>query len=274
MSDFQKTRPGEPIRGLSSRAWNRMLDTVNPGATINNPEAFEPRPINFSIIGFNPATGTAPGTAVPQWGCVCITGVRPAPAGSATGTALQQFERQPAIVVGQPTEETRGRFAVALEPVGGGRSGLFAIDGVVQVKLDVLSTTHKFATPKAGTTYRMVSAAAGEATILWADNATAGNDRWALVRIGASAGGGLKLGKITGSWSKGTTAVVWEHDGEGQQVTGPTGVTGSTGVTGINVSITGVNRFATVSVASGATGGKWVAMGLIGDHWHLIAAEC
>ena len=267
MSDFQKTRPGEPIKGLSSRAWNRMLDTVNPGASINNPEAFEPRPINFSIIGFNPATGTAPGTAVPQWGCVCITGVRPAPSGTATGTALQQFGRQPAIVVGQPTAETGGRFAVALEPVGGGRSGLFAIDGVVQVKLDVLSTTHKFATPKAGTTYRMESADAGEATILWADNATTGNDRWALVRIGSAAGGSqVILGKITGTWTKGTTGVVWQHSGvNGSQTTGPSGA----------VSVTGVNRFATVAVGTGSgESSKWVALARIDLHWHLIAAEC
>jgi hypothetical protein len=268
MSDFQKTRPGEPIKGLSSRAWNRMLDTVNPGASINNPEAFEPRPINFSIIGFNPATGTAPGTAVPQWGCVCITGVRPAPSGTATGTALQQFERQPAIVVGQPTAETGGRFAVALEPVGGGRSGLFAIDGVVQVKLDVLSTTHKFATPKVGTAYRMESADAGEATILWADNATTGNDRWALVRIGSAAGGSqVILGKITGTWTKGTTATVYKYSGDT--------ATGITGPSGALATVTGVNRFATVNVVgTGPTGPKWVALGLIGATWHLIAAEC
>jgi hypothetical protein len=267
MSDFQKTRPGEPIKGLSSRAWNRMLDQVNPGATINNPEAFEPRPINFSIIGFNPSTGTATGTAVPQWGCVCITGVRPAPSGAATGTALQQFERQPAIIVGQPTTGTGGRFAVALEPVGGGRSGLFAIDGVVQVKLDVLSISHKFATPKPGTTYRMESAESGEATILWADNATTGNDRWALVRIGSGSGAGgsqIILGRITGTWTKGTTGVVWQYSGvNGSQTTGPSGA----------ISVTGINRFATIDVVTGASG-KWVALGRIDQHWHLISAEC
>lgn len=261
-NDFSKSRPGRPLR-ISSRAWNRMVDVVNPAAGLTNPGPFEPRPTNFLVIGKNQS-----GTGVARWGCMAITGVIPAPSGvsGVTGTAMQQFERQPCVVVDVPNAATRGRFVVAVEPVKSGEFGLFAIDGVVQARIDVGSDSHGFATPKSGRNDQMDSASSGEATLLWLEPGT-GSNRWGLVRIGAGAGGGLKLGKITGTWAKGTTATVYEYSGDT--------ATGIRGPSGAPATITGVNRFATVSVVStGPTGPKWVALGLIGATWHLIAAEC
>jgi hypothetical protein len=81
------------------------------------------------------------------------------------------------------------------------------------------------------------------------------------VRIGAGSGGGVKVGKITGTWTKGGTQTVWEYTGDGAQASGPSGP----------LSLTGVNRFVTVT-ASGSSA-KWVAVASVDSAWHLIAAE-
>jgi hypothetical protein len=259
LTDFSKARHGKPL-AISARAWNRMVDVVNPPAGLTNPAPFEPTPMNFTVIGKNQSS-----TGVSRWGCMAIAGVIPLPSGSVTGTAVQQWERQPAIAVDLASSTTKGRFVVAVEPVAPDGFGLFAIDGVVQVKLNVSSSDHQFATPRAGRNDQLDSASTGDATILWKEPGT--GVKWALIRIGAGAGGGLKLGKITGTWTKGSTATVYEYSGDT--------ATGVSGPSGTIASITGVNRFATVNVLStGPTGARWVALGLIGSTWHLIAAEC
>jgi hypothetical protein len=259
VNDFSKARQGQPL-SVSARTWNRMVDAVNPAAGLTNLGPFEPRPINFTIIGKNQSS-----TGVSRWGCMAITGVIPLPSGSVTGTALQQFERQPAIAVDLATSTTKGRFVVAVEPVANGEYGLFAIDGVVQTRLNVSSESHQFATPKPGRNDQLDSASTGEATILWKEPGT--GLKWAIIRIGAGAGGGLKLGKITGTWAKGAAATVYEYSGDT--------ASGVTGPSGTIASLTATNRFATVNVLStGPSGARWVALGLIGATWHLIAAEC
>jgi hypothetical protein len=156
---------------------------------------------------------------------------------------------------------------VAVEPILAGNLGLVAVDGVVQVKLNVTNATDKFASPAAASR-ELTTSSSGQASILWKEAGT-GAGKWGLVRIGAGAGGGgIKLGKITGTWTKAGTQTVFEHNGSGSQVSVPTGSSGATAP----ATFTGVNRFATVAASGSAA--KWVACGLVGDAWHLIAAEC
>jgi hypothetical protein len=170
------------------------------------------------------------------------------------------FLAYPGIVGVTPTDTAGARYVVATQPIKAGEIGMAAIDGVVQVKLDIQSASDNFATVKSGSVEQMKTASSGDASVLWKEGGT--GVKWGLVRIGAGSGGatgGVKIGKITGTWTKGSTQTVWEYTGGGSQASG-------------SPSMTGVNRFATVNASGGAA--KWVAVASIDSTWHLIAAEC
>ena len=195
---YKKAQPGERLR-IPAVAWNRVLDMVRPGADFLAGEEFAYRKTNFQVYCRNDS-----GSAVGRWGVLAITGVTPVPSG-ATGAATNQFETFPGVVGVLATGTTYSQFVVAVEPIAVGAMGLAAIDGVVQVKLDIVDVGHKFATPKAAST-ELKTAAVGEATILWKEPGVTGPGKWGLVRIGDGAGGGVRLGKYeptgtTGAWS-------------------------------------------------------------------------
>lgn len=244
MDDYRSVRPGDKLR-VTSKAWNRVVDGLRTKPDFLA-RAGEYEPTNFRLLARNQTTG-----AVARWGVLQITGVSPA-----VTTGAVQFQEWPAIVGDVPATGA-APYVVAVEPIAAGAMGRVAIDGVVQVKLDVSNVDHRFAAPKAGSTARMESAPAGPAAILWKEPGT-GDDKWALVRIGDGGGSTIRLGKITGPWNKGATAPVYEYTGDGVRVTG--------------ASFDATNRFATIQ-ATGPTG-AWVACGLVGSRWHLIAAEC
>jgi len=254
---YAKAQPGEKLK-IHATTWNQVVDLVKPGAAAAPGEEFSYRRTNFRVYCQNKTSGT-----VPQWGVLHIDGVLPTPSGS-TGTATEGFQSSPAVIGKTPTGTTNGSFVIAVEPIGADKLGMAAIDGVVQCKLDVTDASHRFATPKPGSTTELKTASSGEAAILWKESGT-GTGKWGLVRIGAGSGGGVKVGKITGTWNKGGTQTVWEYTGAGVQASGPSGP----------LSLTGANRFVTVTV-SGTSGSssKWVAVANVDSTWHLIAAEC
>lgn len=260
MDPFRKVVPGERL-AIQAVAWNRVIDQIAlaPAAAPSGGETG--RLTNLRILCKNETSGT-----VDQWGILHITGIAPAITG-VTGAAFEQFQTAPAVVGVTPTGATSGQFLVAVEPIKAGEFGLAAIDGVVQVKLDVTAESDGFATPKPGSTTEMKTGSSGAATILWKQPGT-GAGKWGLVRIGAGAGGGLRLGRITGTWSKASVATVYERSGNGTDVYVTTGVSGATAPS----TFTGVNRFTQITVTGGTP--KYVICGLIGADWHLMAAEC
>jgi len=134
------------------------------------------------------------------------------------------------------------------------------VAGVVQAKINVVSESDTFATAKDGDLTQLSSASSGEATILWKESGT-GAGKWALVRFGA-AGASIRLGKVSGTWSKNATASVTQWKGDGSYpVTGPSGP----------ATFTAINRAQTVT---GPTGGYWVGCESIDGTWHLEWAEC
>jgi hypothetical protein len=256
MSDdpYAKAQSGEKLT-IHATTWNKVVDLVRPGAVSAPGDEFSYRRTNFRVYCQNKTAGT-----VPQWGVLNIDGVLPTPSGS-TGTATEGFQSSPAVLGNTPNDATKGSFVIAVEPIGADKFGMAAIDGVVQCKLDVIDASHRFATPKPGSTAELKTASSGEATILWKESGT-GTGKWGLVRIGDGAGGGVKVGKITGTWTKGGTQTVWEYTGSGSQASGSSGP----------LSLTGVNRFANVNISGSAA--RWVAVTSIDSTWHLIAAEC
>jgi len=256
---FRKVRPGDPV-SISATAWNRVIDQVTTKPRFDTSASPYPA-INFQVRCRNSTSGD-----VARWGVLQITGVLETPTGAtggATGSmdaGTMSFLAYPGIVGVTPTDTAGARYVVATQPIKAGEIGMAAIDGVVQVKLDVQSASDNFATVKSGSVQQMKTASSGDASVLWKETGT--GVKWGLVRIGAGSGGGVKVGKITGTWTKGGTQTVWEYTGAGAQASGPSGP----------VSLTGVNRFATVNASGSAA--KWVAVASVDSTWHLIAAEC
>ena len=255
MSDGRVT-PG-PIKGqLSARALNRAQEAANivlgqrPNGTADGPSD-GPKPYT-PILAKNNTTGT-----VRRWGVLSVAGVVFTPSG-ATGNATQQFQDQPVLSGGLPTGGSS--FVVAVEPIAAGKIGRVAVAGVVQAKINVVSESDTFATAKDGDLTQLSSASSGEATILWKESGT-GAGKWAIVRFGA-AGASIRLGKVTGTWSKGSTASVTQWKGDGSQA-----VTGASGP----ATFSAITRAQTVT---GPTGGYWVGCESIDGTWHLEWAEC
>jgi len=258
----EKGRPGRivpgPVRGqISARAWNRAQDAADivlgqrsdgmAAGPSDGPKPYTP------ILAKNNTTGT-----VNRWGVLSVAGVVFTPSG-ATGNATQQFQDQPVLSGGLPTGGSS--FVVAVEPIAAGKIGRCAVAGVVQAKINVVSESDTFATAKDGDLTQLTSSSSGEATILWKESGT-GAGKWALVRFGAAGAAGIRLGKVTGTWSKGSTASVTQWKGDGSAaVSGPSGP----------VTFTAINRAQTVT---GPTGGYWVGCESIDGTWHLEWSEC
>ena len=243
-------------QAISARAWNRAQQAadmvlggmVPPAGPVGNTL----RPYT-PILVCNRTTGTAD-----RWGCLSIDGLQVLPSGP-TGASTSTFEDTPVLRGGLPTAGMP--FVVPVEPIAPSGIGFAAVDGVVPVKIDIVSADHKFATAKDGTLGELKSASSGTAEILWKESGT-GAGKWALVRFGAGAGGGAKLGKFTGTWSKGSSATVTEWKGDGTAaVTGPSGP----------ATFSVVNRW---QVVTGPTGGAWCLASLVDSTWHLTATEC
>jgi len=252
-----RIQPG-PVRGqLSARAWNRAQDAADivlgqrsdgmAAGPSDGPKPYTP------ILAKNNTTGT-----VNRWGVLSVAGVVFTPSG-ATGNATQQFQDQPVLSGGLPTGGSS--FVVAVEPIAAGKIGRVAVAGVVQAKINVVAESDTFATAKDGDLTQLTSSSSGEATILWKESGT-GAGKWALVRFGAAGAAGIRLGKVTGTWSKGATASVTQWKGDGSAaVSGPSGP----------VTFTAINRAQTVT---GPTGGFWVGCESIDGTWHLEWSEC
>jgi len=251
-----RVTPG-PIKGqLSAAALNRAQEAADivlgqRGNGMADGPSAGPPPYT-PILAKNNTTGT-----VRRWGVLSVAGVVFTPSG-ATGSATQQFQDQPVLSGGLPTGGSS--FVVAVEPITAGSIGRVAVAGVVQAKINVVTESDTFATAKDGDLTQLTSAASGDAQILWKESGT-GAGKWAIVRFGA-AGASIRLGKVTGTWSKNATASVTQWKGDGSYpVTGPSGP----------AKFIAINRAQTVT---GPTGGYWVGCESIDGTWHLEWAEC
>jgi len=212
---------------ISARAWNRAQEAAD--RVLGAGTGAEAGPITFTSAPYHwvyAKNGT--GSTVDRWGIMSITGVEVTPTSQETAAATVQFQSMPVVTGGTP-EATTIAWCVALEPIISEKIGRVAVAGVVQVKAADLGK-------------------AVGACVLWK------NSDWALIRME----GGLRLGTISATWNKGSTATVQEQFGDGSAKTG-------------SPTFTATNYFATVTVSSGT---RRVACGKVDDKWLLIAAEC
>lgn len=169
-----RIEPGQPLRGaISARAWNRALDAAD--VVMGD---------RYGVGGESGGGGLKPYTwayckasvTVERWGILAITGVDITPTSTDSDTATRSFQDCPVLTGGTPSATTTA-WCVAVEPIASGKIGRVAVGGVVQCKLAVGDSSHKFARAKASTS-ELETATSGEGLVLWKG---AG---WALVRLG------------------------------------------------------------------------------------------
>ena len=169
-----RIEPGQPLRGaISARAWNRAQDAADlvlgAGTGIEGGAPGSPvlKPYTWCYC--------KPSVTVARWGVLAITGVAITPT-SSSGGATASFEEMPVLTGGTPSATTTA-WCVAVEPIAANAVGRVAVGGVVQCKVTVSDSAHKFVRAKASTT-ELESSTTGEGLLLWSGGG------WALVRLG------------------------------------------------------------------------------------------
>lgn len=240
-----RLEPGQPIRdAISARAWNRAQDAADLvlGARTGTEGVYRSpvlKPYTWAYC--------KPSVTVARWGIVAITGVAITPTSDDTADATKSFQDTPVLTGGTPSATTTA-WGVAVEPIESGKIGRLAVAGVVQCKVEVASADDQFVACKSG---GLKTGSSGEGLVLWKDSGT-GSGKWALVRLGGGAGGGIKRGTFTAPWPKNGTKTVTDA------------VTSGTTYGDVR------NYFANVA----GSGTKNCAIAKVGSEWILIAAEC
>lgn len=216
----QNVRPGDKLR-IAAEQINFLNGLMRSGGIASG-----------ALSGWQPGTNLIlcknTGADVARWGVLNITGIEIDP--NTDEYRANSFGEMP-CVRGTAATSSTNKAAVAIEPIKAGKIGRVAVSGVVQLKSADVSKV-------------------GGATELWKSG------EWAIIRFGG--GGGIRLGTISATWNKGSTATVTEQNGDGTAKDG-------------NPTFTATNYFATVTVSSGT---KRVACAQVDETWILIAAEC
>lgn len=143
-----------------------------------------------------PMSGGATGTTVvymrnaggsgddcPRYGVLGIDGVAIDHANNAD-QFLNQIVLDGVIPDGDPDTGHVGKFAIALEPIAAGDVGRVVVSGVVQVQINVIDASDKFADIADGDNTQLESTTSGAARILWKESGT--GTKWAVVNIGGA----------------------------------------------------------------------------------------
>jgi hypothetical protein len=238
---------GQPLgKAISARAWNRAQDAADivlgqaPGATAGPTTAYSP-PYEYVYC-----RNTSP-RLVPRFGVLEIDGLEITPGGeSDDGTS--QFVEMPVVTGVVPGNSIR--WGVALEPIAPDKIGRLAVAGVVQARVNVISTGHQFVRLKDQDETQLITDGQGQGLILWAEEEV-GESRWALIRIVGGSSAGLRMVTFTGAWNKGTFREI---------------TAGGTDVIDVR------NSLATIDAGCGEARKGVIAQ--IEGVWELIAAEC
>lgn len=219
MDPRQSVRPGEPIR-LAAEQVNGLNRLLNNRGGFGAPgDVTQPLPYTWVMC--------RSAIQVDRWKPLAITGLEIQPT---TVAKRSSFEDMPLVTGAAPVAGTTA-WGIAVEPIAQNGIGRVAVAGVVPVRTVDLGKI-------------------GGYQLLYKDLGV-----WALIQIG----GGLRLGTISTTWTKNTTATVTDIYGDLSAKTGPS-------------TFTAVNYFATVNVPLNST--RRVACGKVDDRWLLIAAEC
>jgi len=203
---------GEPLYGaITARAWNRMMDSAD---VVLGKEDSESVTMRSQSVGYTRMLGqNTTGGVIPQWGAGRITGIAIQAGAGANVAQNAQFAKSPVATIGTPTGQPDDRIAIAIEPIRPGTVGWFAVSGIIQARIEVVSASDGYAAGKASTA-ELKSGSTGPLEILWKEGV--GGGKLALMRFAAaSSPASLKLCRTSAQWPKGTTAslAVFRSDG-------------------------------------------------------------
>lgn len=259
MDPRQSVRPGDPIR-LAAEQVNGLNKLLGARGGFGGPAGEEyARPYSwvyykngedvYSEDNFNYQT-----SYVVRGQCVQLANLLLPPQQPQGYFGQRLYEREydvPVFTEGDPrgyatgNSKVLGAWGVAVEPIRHGRIGRVAVDGVVQARVNILDTSHRFVA------FPGVTAPVGDALILWQE-AGVGELKWVVMRLGHDRG--CVQIRFTAPWAKGTARSV-----EDPATANPTR-------TIANV----LNLFGTV----GGSGVRAGAIAWLNNRWVLIAAEC
>jgi len=205
MSDPLRTmRPGEAIRAATmnevigaARAVRRNLGSGGAGqAQLGEQSQTAMRVKNNT------------GSALSRFAVVGIDGILI----DAT-TNMSSFSDQPCLLGVATTEG--GQYAVCLDAIPSGGIGMAAVDGIVQVKVNVTDedTERHCAEVSDGVTTALTAVHRGSAEILWRESGT--GEKWAIVRLGPRQPAvtfAVDLEQVGGTQGDDTTAASWTYD--------------------------------------------------------------
>lgn len=179
---YAKAQSGEKLT-IHATAWNRLLDTVRPNATASPGEEFSYASTNFRVNCHNDS-----GDSVPQWGILRISDVLLGSSGAAAGSWSWPG------VVGASPQAVDDSCVVAVEPIAVNGIGQAAVAGVVQARVRVNCTGHRYASPRPGQFYFLDSSDHGPFRILWIGSTapanptgvSGANNPWAILMFDSS----------------------------------------------------------------------------------------
>jgi hypothetical protein len=172
-------------KAISARAWNRAQDAADvvlgqaPGVDAADAGGFNRLP-NFVMVK------NTTGQVVPRLGVLGIGSVEIDPSGGtldgtdAASVRAREFARRPVLRGVTPASpEHLERFVVLLEPASANEVVRGAIGGSFACLVNVIDTTHRFATIKAGDREQLESTECGVLQLLWKESGT-GLKKWAV----------------------------------------------------------------------------------------------
>ena len=177
MAHLRRIAPGTPLNGLSSGDWNTFIDSAKAVESIRRSGSLAPEALPQATLRVKNSTGSDIGI-----GAVLAIG---SPL-FGPGDNLTEFRFRSSYAGNVPDASTKGRVAIAVEPIKAGRVGHAAIAGLVVCKVDVTDATTDRASELAGQTDRLVTASNGPIRIVWRESGSSGQ-KWAAVALALAA---------------------------------------------------------------------------------------
>ena len=165
MDPRQHVSPGDPI-SLAAEQINGLNRLLATPAGFRGPGTGEPAVPYTWVLCRSSVT-------VARWGVLAVTGLEITPT---TAAGVSAFESMPIVTGATPSASTTA-WGIAVEPIAAGKVGRLAVAGVVQCRVSVSSSAHKFVRAKASAT-ELESANIGEGLLLYTISG------WGLVRLG------------------------------------------------------------------------------------------
>jgi hypothetical protein len=164
---YQRIHAGDTIEAISARAWNALVSDLENRQLPSLPFDFSTAPGSRTAIYIK---NIAPST-IPSFGVLGIEGPLYTP--SASANALTFFQRHPVLRGTIPAASVhRSKFVIPHKPIKAGQIGRAYIQGLIPVKLQIVSANHTHADVEDGNTLRLRSGYVGAAEIVWKESGT------------------------------------------------------------------------------------------------------